>query len=110
MKKLQSIETEQYSLEVYECDCGFHIGLDFSYIDQVGEICIRCPNCGKPIISNDMNEIQGSKDKILGVYKELSKLLDEYEEAKCGEDPYKNFEVDLYRMLLRTKYVLELIK
>jgi len=53
MKKLQSIETDQYSLEVYECDCGFHLGLDFSYIDQIDDVCVMCPNCCEYICSND---------------------------------------------------------
>lgn len=53
MKKLKSIETDQYSLEVYECDCGFHIGLDFSYIDQMGDVCVLCPNCSENICSEE---------------------------------------------------------
>jgi hypothetical protein len=53
MKKLKSIETDQYSLEVYECDCGFHIGLDFSYIDQMGDVCVLCPNCCENICSEE---------------------------------------------------------
>jgi hypothetical protein len=28
MKRLKSVETEQYSLEVIECDCGYHMGID----------------------------------------------------------------------------------
>ena len=49
MKELKPIETEEYSLEVYECDCGFHIGLDATYLDQVGDIDIICPSCGNKI-------------------------------------------------------------
>lgn len=46
MKELGSVETEEYSLCVFECDCGFHIGLDFTYLDQVKDISVRCPACG----------------------------------------------------------------
>lgn len=53
MKRLNSIETDQYSLEVYECQCGFHIGLDFTYIDQIGDICVFCPNCAESICTNE---------------------------------------------------------
>lgn len=56
MKKLKSIETDQYSLEVYECDCGFHIGLDFSYIDSIGDVCVLCPNCSENICSSEEDE------------------------------------------------------
>jgi len=38
VKKLKSIETDKYSLEVYQCPNGFHIGLDASYLDQVSDM------------------------------------------------------------------------
>ena len=53
MKRLTPIETDEYSLDVIECDCGMHIGLDFSFIDQLGDIYITCPNCKKLVTSND---------------------------------------------------------
>jgi len=49
MRVLNGIETEEYVLEVIECDCGFHIGLDATYLDQVGDIDIKCPSCGETI-------------------------------------------------------------
>jgi hypothetical protein len=54
MKRLNSVETEQYSLEVIECDCGFHIGLDASYLDQVSDILMQCPACGEIISTSDI--------------------------------------------------------
>lgn len=45
MKELKSIEEDGYSLCVFECGCGFHIGLDASYLDQVNDIVLPCPNC-----------------------------------------------------------------
>jgi hypothetical protein len=46
MKRLNSIETDQYSLEVLECACGFHLGVDASYLDQVScDIKFACPAC-----------------------------------------------------------------
>lgn len=36
-----------YELVVVQCDgCGFHMGLDATYLDQVGSIEIDCPSCG----------------------------------------------------------------
>jgi len=49
MKVLNSVETEEYSLEVIECDCGFHLGIDATYLDQVDGVDIECPSCGKII-------------------------------------------------------------
>lgn len=45
LKELSSIETNEYSLNVYQCKCGFHIGLDVSYLEQVGDIVLNCPSC-----------------------------------------------------------------
>lgn len=57
MKKLKSIETDQYMLEVYECECGFHIGIDATYLDQIGDVCVGCPNCSENLCtSEDMEE------------------------------------------------------
>ncbi len=44
MKQLKDIETEEYNMEVYECECGFHVGIDYSYLEQVGSVVIKCPN------------------------------------------------------------------
>lgn len=56
MKVINQIENEQYTLEVIECDCGFHIGLDATYIDQVSDIEIKCPSCKKMIKTNELIE------------------------------------------------------
>ena len=49
MIRLESIEAGEVSLEVIECNCGFHIGLDASYLIQVDDIEIDCPSCGRHI-------------------------------------------------------------
>jgi hypothetical protein len=49
MKRLQSCENQEYSLEVIECTCGFHIGFDATFIDQVGDFAFDCPSCGRCI-------------------------------------------------------------
>jgi len=46
MKRLKSVENEKVQLEVIECDCGFHLGLDATYLVQVGDFKIKCPSCG----------------------------------------------------------------
>ena len=33
------------TLQVHECDCGFHIGMDATYLEQVGNIVTQCPSC-----------------------------------------------------------------
>lgn len=43
--ELESAETDKYSLCVFECSCGFHIGIDSSYLLQVADVRIDCPSC-----------------------------------------------------------------
>ena len=45
MKRLRSIENDQVQLEVVQCDCGFHLGIDATFLDQVGDLTIKCPSC-----------------------------------------------------------------
>jgi hypothetical protein len=40
---------ERFSIDVFECQCGFHIGLDSTFLDQVGCINIPCPSCHENI-------------------------------------------------------------
>jgi len=57
MKRLEPAFSEVYELDVIECDCGFHIGLDNTYIDQVNDIKIECPACSKMINTDFDDEI-----------------------------------------------------
>lgn len=45
MKELCELWNDKVHLIVYECQCGFHVGLDASYLDQVSDIMFECPNC-----------------------------------------------------------------
>lgn len=45
IKVLDSPQGHLYELLIIECQCGFHIGLDSTYLDQVGEITLPCPAC-----------------------------------------------------------------
>lgn len=49
-KYIESIDTDKVELEVYECDCGFHLGIDATYLEQVSDcVKIKCPACGATI-------------------------------------------------------------
>lgn len=45
MKRLNSIETATVVLEIGECDCGYHFGVDASYLVEVGDFSFPCPAC-----------------------------------------------------------------
>ena len=50
MRRLKSVETIQVQLEVIECDCGYHMGIDATYLDHEGDFKVICPSC-KTIIN-----------------------------------------------------------
>lgn len=45
MKYIGDVDNDRFSLEVYACECGFHIGIDATYIDQVDKVIMKCPGC-----------------------------------------------------------------
>lgn len=54
MKHICDFENKKVSLEVFECECGFHIGFDCTYLEQVGKINFPCPNCKKTFIIDEI--------------------------------------------------------
>lgn len=49
MKQLESIETNKVQLEIIECDCGFHLGIDATWLEQSPNAAgfeMNCPACG----------------------------------------------------------------
>jgi hypothetical protein len=58
MKQLLSIETMQYSLEVVECDCGFHLGIDATWLDQndTAFVNVECPACSRAIPIDELTK------------------------------------------------------
>lgn len=49
MKRLPSAEQYGYQLEVGECDCGCHFGIDTTFLEQVGDFVFVCHACGAQI-------------------------------------------------------------
>ena len=47
LSHLEDIQTGKVALEIYECACGFHLGLDATYLGQVGAVEMACPGCKK---------------------------------------------------------------
>jgi len=54
MKRLNSVETDEVQLEVIECDCGYHMGIDATFLDQVGDVELECPSCHETIRTADV--------------------------------------------------------
>lgn len=43
-------------IEVYECECGYHQGVDATFLAQVGPATITCPSCKQVVIINDRQD------------------------------------------------------
>jgi hypothetical protein len=60
MKILSTQEANEKCEFMYiECNCGFHIGLDATYLDQVGDIILNCPACINVIYTKDLYDKNG---------------------------------------------------
>lgn len=49
MKRLKSVENDQVDLEIGECDCGYHFGVDATFLEHVTDFIFECPSCGRKI-------------------------------------------------------------
>lgn len=47
-------EHQKTELEIVECRCGFHLGLDATYLDQVGDVVVLCPSCDTVLDTSKM--------------------------------------------------------
>lgn len=52
-KYIESVSTKKVELDLYECTCGFHLGIDATYLEQVSEVSIVCPSCGNSILTTE---------------------------------------------------------
>lgn len=81
MKRLKSVTNDQVELEVVECGCGFHLGVDSTYLDQVDDLVIKCPSCSSLMDSeavfNDMKTY--SFKELKKKYKE--RAMEDYEKG-----------------------------
>lgn len=54
-------QTDRYELEVVECrTCGFHLGIDASYLEQVDGVSLDCPGCGIGLTIGGEGEADGA--------------------------------------------------
>jgi len=45
------VGNDKVVLEVYECECGLHLGMDSTYlIETEGIVKVGCPACGETLI------------------------------------------------------------
>ena len=52
---MKRVPLSKCEIEVLECDCGYHMGLDSSFLEQVGHFKTICPSCEKEIDTEIMD-------------------------------------------------------
>lgn len=57
MKYVESLQGDIATIDVVECACGYHMGFDSSYLDQVADIVVLCPSCRNIIDTSVIPEI-----------------------------------------------------
>ncbi len=61
-KRIGNATTKKYELEVGECECGYHFGVDFTYTDQCGDFGFQCPACEKTIDTAQAFRVEASQE------------------------------------------------
>jgi ssDNA-binding Zn-finger/Zn-ribbon topoisomerase 1 len=58
--KVITNQKDKYELEVVECNhCGFHLGIDASYLEQVDGVSLACPGCNITLVIPGEGEADG---------------------------------------------------
>lgn len=46
---MKVVPISKCEIEIIECDCGYHMGIDTTYLDQVEHFIAKCPSCDRDI-------------------------------------------------------------
>jgi len=62
---MKIVPKEKCQMDVIECDCGYHMGIDTSFIEAEGHFVIRCPACGTLVDTSilDTQKMEKWEDK-----------------------------------------------
>jgi len=55
---MKIVPYEKTEMCIIECDCGFHIGLDSTFMLQERDFTLPCPACGKLIDTRDIENME----------------------------------------------------
>lgn len=56
IKYIGDCDVGRFQLYVYECPCGFHLGIDASYLEAVDDVVVPCPNCKEEFNTMEVEE------------------------------------------------------
>ena len=91
MKQLKSVENDQVQLEVIECDCGFHLGIDATWLEQSSNaegFELNCPACNKII---PVDKLTNPDELVKSINNELDLIEFGINEVRSGTNSIENF-------------------
>ena len=53
---MKQVDIKKCEIEIIECDCGYHLGVDMTFVEQVGDFTTICPSCKKMIDTRVLKE------------------------------------------------------
>jgi hypothetical protein len=56
---MKIVNIEKCEIDIIECDCGYHLGVDLTYLDQVGDFKTKCPSCNTVIDTKKIYDTKG---------------------------------------------------
>lgn len=105
---IESLQGETATVEVVECSCGYHMGIDSTFLDQVSDMKVSCPSCGATINTALIPEISHDDcdDNLNAIYEKFNHMASNwFQSAKVGDVVYNKIDLDF-----SIDEVLELIK
>lgn len=68
---MKLIPLSKCEIDIIECDCGYHMGVDATFLDQVGDFKTKCPSCSLII---DTSKVYDYDDALYSMLKSDQKL------------------------------------
>lgn len=90
-KYIESVTTDKVELEIYECSCGFHLGIDATYIDQVDDCSFVCPSCGETISTEENDNDSGGKMKFSTIEDGVKTIHEACDKAEISEGEFADY-------------------
>ena len=60
---MKIVPISKCQIDIIECDCGYHMGIDVTFTDQVNDFKTKCPSCKVTINTADMDTMEVEEEQ-----------------------------------------------
>ena len=64
---MKYVSIKKCEIDIIECNCGYHLGVDATYLDQVGDFVTICPACNVDIDTSTIENNDSTLDSLIRV-------------------------------------------